>query len=95
MSEKFENLKPAEQAKIRQMIDKDLPPVDVRMAAAQSAFVTDLRAAGKAALIRSALNGSTEWLRFIDNENGRELSELEMRSIRSKLVECDLALRQD
>lgn len=94
MSQKFEDLTPDEQTDVKRMIDKDMPSLDVRRKALQSALAADLHAASRAAVIRSALNGATEWLRFIDNENGRELSDLEMRGIRSKLIECEAALKK-
>ncbi len=93
MSQKFEDLTPEEQANVQRMIDKDMPSVEARRAALKSAFNAELDDIKKTALTRSALMGATEWLRFIDNENGRELSELEMRGIRSKLVECEAALK--
>ncbi len=96
MTKDLDDMPEDEQRQIRDMLNKPLPRDEVlaRRDALQSAMRSELAASVQTAMIRSALNGATEWLRFIDNENGRELSEIELRGVRSKLVECEAALRK-
>lgn len=96
MSTNINDLPPDEQEKVRTMITK--PMTDERIKAKRDALQDSLRAevdkAKQSASIRSALNGATEWLRFVSNEHGRELSDFELSGVRSKLVECEAALRR-